>query len=275
MLDLVKHLSKLLIYTNVVVSAATGFLAYGTCRLMQIEHASKYSIFIFFSTLLTYNLQRYIKSFQYATASTIHMQWVLKNRNRLAFVLIGALIGSLIFGIPLLINFNWTSVIILSISGLISFFYIQKIKNYNLRTIPQLKIHLIAFIWAIAVVIFPAINEEKFSIETVQFASIIYCYIIGITIPFDIRDLKYDDPKYYTIPQLIGVRNAKILSILLIFAFFYFSLSLFPSLLTKPFFYLAMSYSILLVVFVNNNRSDYYYSGWIESSIILVGLGMC
>jgi hypothetical protein len=275
LLVLIKKISRLLIFSNVVVSAATGFLTLGFCKQLELNHTFEYALFVFFSTLFTYNLQRYIKSFQYKTASTIHMKWVLEKRKELLYFLVFAFIGSAFFGIPLLINLPIKSLFILGISGLISFFYIQKVKNYNLRTIPQLKIHLIALIWAIAVVLFPAINEGKTLNEVFIYAILVYAYIIGITIPFDIRDLKYDDPSYYTIPQLIGVRNSKVLSIVLLFIFFYFSIYLFPNLLTKPFFYLAMSYSILLVAFVNKKRSDYYYSGWIESSIILVGLGMC
>ena len=274
MLNLVKRISVLLVYTNGVVSLATASLTFGICKQLEIVDALSYALFMFFSTLFTYNLQRYIKSFHYTSASTLHMQWVLRNRKQLFFLLILAIVGTGVSFLSIYKGLMLKSWGILTLSGIISYFYIQKIRKTNLRSIPYIKIHLIALIWMIAVCVFPAINEEISFAEYYPFAILTYAYIIGITIPFDIRDLKYDDPQYKTIPQLVGVKNAKSISIGLLFTFFYFSIQLSPGLLYHNLFYVAFILTILLVVLVNQKRSDLYYSGWIEASIILVGLGM-
>lgn len=274
MLNLVKRISILLVYTNGVVSLATASMTFGICRQLGIDNAILYAVFVFFSTLFTYNLQRYIKSFHYSSASTLHMQWVLRNRKHLLYLLILAFVG---IGVSFLAIYNGITIKswgILMLSGIISFFYIQKVKKTNLRSIPFIKIHLIALIWMIAVCVFPAINEGLSFSEYYHYAILTYAYIIGITIPFDIRDLKYDDRSFRTIPQLVGVKNAKSISIGLLFTFFYFTIQLSPGLLYHNLFYLGFILTILLVVFVNQTRNDLYYSGWLESSIILVGLGM-
>ena len=150
----------------------------------------------------------------------------------------------------------------------------KTIENFNLRSVPQLKIHLIALIWVIATAFFPLFNEGQLSINALLFGIIHYIYIIAITIPFDIRDLKYDDPKYKTIPQLLGFHKAKLLSILFMLLYTFLAFYLKPNLITNFYFIGAMMYTIILLILVNKKRNDFYYSGWLEASIIIVGLSM-
>jgi len=268
-----KTLLPFFIYSNGVVSLATALLCYGICIQNSMPNTIEYALFIFFSTLLTYNLQRYLKAIQNINGLTSHMVWVNKNRNYLLTTLIvSAIISTFIF--VKLYNGNLLSGGILILSALISLFYIKNIGKFNLRSVPQLKIHLIALIWVIATAYFPLINESKFHSNVWLYGSIQYIYIIAITIPFDIRDLKYDEPKYKTIPQLLGFKKAKQLSILLMALYFVFSIAIKPALQSNAFFYIAITYTIVLLFLVTEKRNDFYYSGWIEASIIIVGISL-
>jgi 4-hydroxybenzoate polyprenyltransferase len=52
-------------------------------------------------------------------------------------------------------------------------------------------------------------HNIRFS-ERVLFQSLeIFLFVIALTLPFEIRDLKYDELELKTIPQKLGVRNTK------------------------------------------------------------------
>lgn len=268
-----KVLLPFFIFSNGVVSLATAALCYGICIQNHVQNPIGYATFIFFSTVLTYNGQRYLKANKKHLPETNHMRWVKEYDRLLKFILFLSFIGT---SISFFFLYNGTifSLFLLALSGTISLFYIQNIGNFNLRSIPQLKIHLIALIWVIAVAYFPLFNENLISQNTLLFGAIHYLYILGITIPFDIRDLKYDDPKYKTIPQVLGFEKAKLLSILLMVTYTLLAFYLKPNLQTNFYFIGAMIYTIILLFRVNKKRNDFYYSGWLEASIIVVGLSM-
>lgn len=268
-----KILLPFFVFSNGVVSLATAALCYGISIQNHVQQPFGYATFIFFSTLLTYNGQRFLKSIQQLHPETSHMLWVRRHPNLLKSILITSFVATAVSFLSLY-NGSFLSLLILGLSGAISLFYIQNIGNFNLRSVPQLKIHLIALIWVIATAFFPLFNEGQLSINALFFGAIHYIYIIAITIPFDIRDLKYDDPKYKTIPQLLGVKKAKFLSILFMLLYTFLALYLKPNLITNFYFIGAMMYTILLLILVNKKRNDFYYSGWLEASIIVVGLSM-
>ena len=100
-----------------------------------------------------------------------------------------------------------------------------------------------------------------------------YIYVLAVTIPFDIRDLKHDIPEQRTIPQVVGVRVSKFISIVLLLCFamtiLYF---VEPFLLLNPWFFISIFVQIVLVLFRNEKRSDIYCAGMIDGSIALLGL---
>lgn len=99
-----------------------------------------------------------------------------------------------------------------------------------------------------------------------------YAYVLAVTIPFDIRDLKYDLKGQGTIPQLIGVSASKMLAIALLLSSMFIISSLFPILLMQPMFYLAFVLQMGLIVLMSESRSDLYCAGWIDGSIAILGL---
>jgi uncharacterized membrane protein len=163
---------------------------------------------------------------------------------------------------------------ILSISLVISILYVYKIKSKSLRDTPYLKIHLIAIIWVIALGIFELVNEQIFEFEKWIFVLIHYFYVIAVTIPFDIRDLKYDDPKKRTIPQVIGVLFSKMLSFGLMVLYFILAIYFKPDLLLNFYFHFSILISLLLILGIKNTRNEFYYSGLMEGSILIVGLSL-
>ena len=262
-----------IIFSNLLVSISIGTLCYGICHQVKIPNKLWYGSFVFSSTLLTYNFQRLIKSNQIIQNPTNHILWVQthkKNLNILFFI------SSILCLVSFLKVYNWglISVFTLSISMVISFLYVLKIKTKTLRDIPYLKIHLIAIIWVVAIGIFELLNEKYFTSEKWGFVLAHYFYIVAVTIPFDIRDLKYDDPSHRTIPQVFGIIKAKIISVLFLIIYFLIAINEQQDLIKNVLFIGVIIYTIILIITSNKNRNEFHYSGLIEGSILLLGLSL-
>lgn len=72
----------------------------------------------------------------------------------------------------------------------------------NLRNIPGIKVYIIALVWAGTSVILPIIENGR-EINGQIILTIIqrFVLVIVLMLPFEIRDLRFDDLKLETIPQ--------------------------------------------------------------------------
>ncbi len=158
--------------------------------------------------------------------------------------------------------------------GIVTFFYAipflpRKLfmdNKYNLRSIGGLKVYIIALVWAVVTVILPLVNNN----HIIGFDAIItaiqrYLFIIVLILPFDIRDLQYDSLKLSTIPQKIGIKNTKIIGVMLLLVFFFLEF-LKDELVANQIIYLliVVFVTILFIVFSNEERGKYYSAFWVE-----------
>ena len=118
--------------------------------------------------------------------------------------------------------------------------------------------------------VFPLLNES-IDANILHYAIAHYVYVIAITIPFDIRDLKYDSPEQKTIPQILGVAGSKFTACLLLLIFTGMMVALRTELQFSPLFYLGVLAQLILILLMNEKRSDLYCAGWIDGSISLIG----
>lgn len=151
------------------------------------------------------------------------------------------------------------------------FFYVVRIGEKNLRSIPFLKIHVISLSWALLLIVFPIVNEEV-SISILPVLGAHYLYVLAVTIPFDIRDLQYDEKHYRTIPQVIGVQGSKWLAILAMSGYVFITHLFFPELFFSLWFWAIVMLTALLILGTKENTSDWYCAGLIDASISLLGL---
>lgn len=235
-----------------------------------VENWLYYGLAAFFSTLTVYNAQRFFKTgFQ---DKTPWLEWVLKNQ-KVLWVLSGAsavIASVLYFQLCNQDNESYFGLLILAISSLISILYVKKIKGRNLREIPYIKIHLIALTWVGVLLAFPMINEGEYS-QLFWLCIAHYLYILAVTIPFDIRDLKYDKPSQKTIPQIIGAEASRIVSLFLLVVFGAIMFYLDERLWSNVLFYIAVFMQILLVLLMNEKREDTYCAGYIDGAIAILG----
>lgn len=252
-----------------IVAASTGVLSAGYARFSGIDSWLLYGFFSFFSTLAVYNGQRLFKA--KSLEQTPWLKWVEDNRTGLLLLSFISGIGACVT-LLLLPKIEPITLVLLGWSGLISTLYVLKIKGTNMRQIPHLKIHLIAISWVAVVIVFPSINESKG--ETLLWSAVAhYLYVLAVTIPFDIRDLKYDSHKQRTIPQVVGVTASKVISIVFLVCFSVIMLCCVEGyLLLNPWFLVSILVQMGLVLFMNERRSDLYCAGLIDGSIALLGL---
>ncbi|TWP24667.1 hypothetical protein ETU10_01530 [Apibacter muscae] len=139
--------------------------------------------------------------------------------------------------------------------------YNSRILKLHFRSISLLKIFIISFVWTYA--IFWMGNAIDFSIGL--FISV-YLFVFGITIPFDVYDIRED--KILTIPKWIGIKKSKCIS--------YFSLVVSCIILIyslNSYIYTAYKISwgiscliaMVMVYFTNCKQAYLYTRFWVEA----------
>ncbi len=158
----------------------------------------------------------------------------------------------------------------------LTIFYVLPIKKtsklkQSLRTISGIKILVIAFCWAGVTVLIPIVHMKiGVSWEVLGVFTQRLLFVLVITIPFDVRDLSHDDTSLKTIPQLLGVSNAKRLGLFLLMLFLGLSvvLSSQDSSRLRIEFVVALI-ALALLVRSGENQHKYYSAFLVESIPIL------
>ncbi|MBC9795563.1 hypothetical protein [Sinomicrobium weinanense] len=175
-----------------------------------------------------------------------------------------------------------SSLVLLGGLVVLSFFYAVPFYTSvrNIRNSPGIKIFIVALVWSGVTVGLPVVNHydlfragggavRDVGIEWLQR----FLFVIVLTIPFEIRDMAVDDLSLGTIPQKIGIGNAKSVAILLL------CLVLVVEFLKKNSFWPdVVSLSVILVLMVlalrysQVKQNKYYCSFWVEGIPVLWGL---
>ncbi|MBC8048224.1 MAG: hypothetical protein H7Y00_15600, partial [Fimbriimonadaceae bacterium] len=93
-------------------------------------------------------------------------------------------------------------------------------KSLRLRDVGVTKIFLISFVWAYIGSVLPVINADEgfLNKDVLLLFTANFLFIFGITLPFDIKDLRIDAMHpVKTIPKLLGTENTYTLSFLSLF----------------------------------------------------------
>ncbi len=217
----VKSFLRLITELNIWVAIAVSALCVVTYMDMSMAIQYDYIFLVFFGTISMYNFQRLIRM-HIMVQEVYHLRarWYKKlyKWNLLGLMLCIAPI--LYFGMQIQLTNYWPMLLAAVISLAYPLPVYKSSKGWmRLRDFPLFKIVLVSLVWAIVSVWIPrqlTMNSWNFN-GVLQFLER-FIFIFAITIPFDIRDVRYD--KQPTIPKLIGVKGAKLLSLVLWIAFF-------------------------------------------------------
>ena len=269
-MKLLKKLLANLIFSNLYVSLAAGLISAGINSFLHYPFSIEIGLFIFSSTLSIYSFQRLVKYKLEEKRESELNTWIEKNQIiQIIYISLSSLLSIYLyfFILKAFDNTKWWMII----SFLLSVMYAVKMKGVSLRDIPYIKIHLIAIVWCKAL-FFPIVLQNDYTTSNLAFISSHYFFFIALCIPFDIRDLNYDNLKLRTLPQLIGVSNSRFLSMFSMLIFGFLCCLVYPSLKQNSFFLIGVLSSIFTLSFSNVNRNSFYYGILVDGLIILIGL---
>lgn len=255
-------------YINSSIHVALAVFAMGWITLLEFnlpfDGACLY--FIFFASVTGYNFVKY-----YGLAQFHHKSLT----NKLKAI---QLFSAVVFFLMLYLFFKLTLKVqfIIVLLGAFTFFYAIPIipKKYlldehkNLRQISGLKIYVIALVWTCVTVILPLQNANyDFNFEVIITLIQRFVYVLVLMLPFEIRDLNFDNLKLATIPQQIGVKKTKVLGCALLVLFFF--LAFFKGAQLKGNYILidlAICVSTFMALICSKQKQSYFYAAfWVES----------
>ncbi|MDX1761839.1 MAG: hypothetical protein R3218_06760, partial [Christiangramia sp.] len=203
------------IYINSSIHVSLAVVAFTIITFFEYDLLLDKNLlaFIFFASITGYNFVKY------AGIAKLHHLSLAKN---LRFIQIFSL---LCFIALIYFTFQLKLEVLIAggIMGLLTMFYAIPLfgSDKNLRSLPGLKIFIIAVVWAGSSVLLPLINAGKFlGIDIIVDFIQRLMLLVVLTLPFEIRDLNFDNEKLGTIPQRLGVFMTKVFGLILIFLIF-------------------------------------------------------
>ena len=257
-----KSIIRFLVYSNIWVSFCALGLTISTEVLFGTANF-KVSQFVFFATICIYNFQRVVrlkKEQQHA-----RKDWL--NQYRFAVYLL-ILAGGLM-SLYRFIDFRSSTQLAIIFSAVLSILY-----PFGLRRIPWIKIFVISLVWTIST-LFLLVLENNIPISQNIVLHLIsrFLFVFAITIPFDIRDLKFDAQSLRTIPLFFGAVKSQFIAVFALFIcggiaiFQHLDKALiFSNLLALILLYFLSS---IFIAKSDEIKGEMYFSFWVESLSIL------
>ena len=203
------------LYINSSIHVSLAVVAFTLVSIFEhdLEVDKNLILFIFFASITGYNFVKYA-----GIAKLYHLSLATNLRLIQIFSLF-CFVAMIFFASKLDINV----LIATGIMGVFTLFYALPVfgGEKNLRSLPGIKIFIIAVVWAGSTVIIPLINGEKvLGIDLIVDFLQRLMLVVVLTLPFEIRDLEYDNEELGTIPQKLGVFMTKVFGSVLIFIIF-------------------------------------------------------
>lgn len=248
---------------SIHVALSSGALVLMSQHMLRINYDWPVVLFVFFGTIVGYNFVKY---------DALARTGKLPIRKQLKAII--ALSVPAFFGVAItFFKLQWhTQIVAVFFLGLTVLYTLPFFPNRkNARNWKGVKIYMVALCWVGATVVLPVFDAQipitsDFWLKCVQRFVLIFALILV----FEIIDLKTDDPHLKTVPQQIGVKQTKMLGMILLLVFYFleFLKCAFESqqLIINA---VLVSVMALLLYFANENRSKYYTSFWAESVPIL------
>lgn len=220
--------------------------------------------FIFFGTITGYNFVKYAGIAKWQHKRLTGSLKIIQLFSLMSFC------GMVYFGSQ--VEFK-TLLWVIPFALLTLFYAVPTVKGFakNLRNIPSVKIIIIALVWAGITVLLPAFDERTYNLGTNNnvFVALVFIqrllFVIVLTLPFDIRDLRLDNKNLQTIPQVIGVEKTKKLGFILLLITLVIEFFISPNSNFKAVFLIVFTTLLILLQRASTNQKKYYASFWIEA----------
>jgi hypothetical protein len=261
---LLKQIFNFYLDSSIHVALAVYAMSWITLLEFHIPYDEDVLYFIFCASITGYNFVKYFGLARFHHRSLTNWLKLIQIFSLLCFLLM------CYYALQLEVK----TLVVILVFALITFLYaIPFLPNKmiydshkNLRNISGLKVYIIALVWAGVTVVLPLLNNS-IHINADVVITIIqrFVFVTVLMFPFEIRDLNFDSLKLATIPQQIGIKNTKIIGVLLLMLFFFLELfkdeinaDILMGLLITTFI------TLLFLIFANRNQGKYYCSFWVE-----------
>jgi hypothetical protein len=243
-----RFLKKLLdfyIKSSIHVAFAVFCLVKITNFELQINETNYYSLLVFFGTIVSYNLLKYLEFFR-------NNKWNFNRHKSILLITFLAVVGYsvLFFKQKEVVQFHLIEV------GILVLVY-PFLRKYAL-----LKISLVAFCISIISVQIPYLGLKLLTFDYyINFLERFVFVLIWI-IPFEIYDSKTDAISLNTVVQKYGIQRSKLIGMLLVIPF------LILEFLKMHYSFSSIPIAVALVLFLHFSsvkRNEYYTSFWVES----------
>lgn len=270
MVNVLRRILNFYINSSIHVALAVFSIAWITLMDFNISYDVNVLYFIFYASITGYNFVKFFGVAKFYHRSLTKWLKLIQIFSFLCFVLM------CYYGFKLDNN----SLMYIGIFAMITFLYAVPFssrkffldRENNLRNVAGLKVYVIALVWSGVTVFLPLLNNGYHLLNADVMLTGVqrYIYVIILMLPFEIRDLQYDNLKLATIPQKLGVNGTKILGVLLgvIFVFLEFLKDSKPDSQIMVSL-IAVIISILFVLFSKKEQGKYYCSFWVEGLPVL------
>ena len=264
-MNLLNRIFSFYVFSNIHVAVSTACLVLLTLEPHPIDPCPA-ALFVFCSTVLAYN---FIRVMERSRTHPFLDNWTRSSERPLLLVNAVSLLGLILAAQRL----NSEGLLLLIPFFLLTLFYVYpgSKKFRGLRSLPGLKLFVIAVVWSGVTVLFPLVANflPVGQGEWIVFAQR-FLLVLAITIPFDLRDLQCDDEDLATLPQALGPKTSKLIALgaLALFALLFFTGSHFDSRHRIAGLAIAVV-SALLVLKAGIYQERYYSAFWVEGIPIL------
>ncbi|MEO8515106.1 MAG: hypothetical protein ABI426_00080 [Flavobacterium sp.] len=260
-----KRLINIYIQSSIHVALAVYSLVRMTDYMFQIPVDKPMAYFAFFGTIVGYN---FVKYDSFVRTKKLQLRNSLK---AIIFISVFSFFGVGFYFFQLQRMTQIISVLFLALTLLYTLPFFPNRKNA--RNWAGVKIYIVALCWVGVTLVLPILDAEiiitsEFYIKCIQRFILVFVLILI----FEIIDLTNDDPHLQTVPQQIGVKRTKNLGyvLLMIFCVLEFFNVNFKENFQFSVYHIVLIFVIatviaLFLLFVNEKRSKYYTSFWVES----------
>lgn len=245
-----------------IALGATSLVAFELDAPVDSTNTDIFLWWIFGSTLagyafLTLVISNKLREFPRHCMEILRSEWI------------SLLLGSLII-VPLTLYLPQSVYLPIGVSVLGTLLYVLPVNHYGriVRNLPFVKIGLVALIWTVVTGWMPAIIEG--ASPDIFLLTSRFFFIAGITLPFDLRDIKPDtQTDTMTFVRFWGWRRTRLVA--LIFLGISWVLEVCGNRLFTDIYALSATIVVasLLIMGLNAKRSNLYYSLGLDGTLVL------